>query len=666
MFEIWANPSFLHPFSLRATKPSGDGRGRNNVSHVSIQCALLCAAQLSLLPLLPASGEDGVENIVVSGVRTPIALGEMSTAVTLIDRETLDLRQSYQLADILRDVPGLTIARSGSVGSQAQVRMRGAEGNHVLVLIDGIEANDPASGDEFLFEHLSALEIERVEVIRGPQSALWGSDAVAGVINIVTRGSGDGFDGGASLEGGAYNSWSGSGRVAWGEDRWSLNLGGGYSESEGTNVSRVGDEDDGYTLATFQSRFVARPSDAVRLDFTARYVEAENETDPVDWVTSLPTDGDRESETTRLVLGANAYIVHGAWSHKTGASWLESDNKNFVGSALSTTTEAERWKLFHQSTVEITNGHRVTAAVDYRETSFTQTGTPSFFGDPNFSQSLTNTGFVLDYVGEISQTVTLTASARYDDNSEFDNIATWRFGGSWAVSGDTRLRGSFGRGQKAPTFGDRFGFTPDTFVGNPDLKPEISDSFEVGVEHSLLEDRVKVGLTYFNAKLQDEINGFFFDPTTFSFTAINKDGESERQGVEVTFDAQISDHLTVSSNYTWTDANEPDDMGGMREEIRRPEHAGALSLVYTTDHGSAFSLNATLVGESTDLDFASFPARLVTLVEYGIVSVAVQTPINDRATLYGRIEKATNSDYENVYGFATPNIGFAAGLRLKF
>lgn len=606
------------------------------------------------------------DEIIIAGVRTPLPAADMATAVTVIDREALDLRQSFQLVDVLRDVPGLTVARSGPVGSQAQLRMRGAEANHVLVLIDGVEANDPASGDEFLFEHLSAMEVERVEVIRGPQSALWGSDAVAGVINIVTRKAEEGFGGGASGEGGSQNTWAQSAWVHYGKDIWRLNIGASRRETDGTNVSRQGSEDDGYRLTTAQARLRLDPVDAISVDLTARYVEAHTQTDPVDFISGLPVDGDRESEVERTVLGGVLDYDQGRLAHRLGINWLESDNESFADGSLSGTVGAERLKFFYQGTFEVVDGHRVTAAVDYRDTDFVQTGAATMFGDPNHSQSLTNTGYVLDYVGEVSEGLTITASARYDDNSDFDNITTWRAGASLDISADTRLRGSYGRGHKAPTFGDRFGFFADTFIGNPDLKPEVSDSYEVGIDHVACDGKVRLGLTYFNAKLEDEINGFFFDLATFAFTAVNKDGESNRQGIEATLDAKLTDQITLGANYTWTDAEEPDGAGGVREEVRRPEHAGAISLTWVSDGGSSVSFYATLVGEAKDDFFGTFPATVVELKEYGLLSLAARTPLGPSAELYGRVEKATSSDYEDVFGFATPDISFFGGIKLKF
>ncbi len=630
--------------------------------------ALAATISISLSNFAEAGDDFSPDNIIITGVRTPIAAGDMSTAVTVIGRDELDLRQSFQLADVLRDVPGLTVARSGSAGSQAQIRMRGSEANHVLVLIDGVEANDPASGDEFLFEHLSAMEVERIEVIRGPQSALWGSDAVSGVINIVTRKGVEGFDGGMTFEGGSFDTMRSSARVAFGNEKWRASLGKSQSESDGTNVSRSGDEDDGYDLDTVQARLSFDPSEAVSLDFTARHVEAHNEFDPTDYfVTGLPADGDRVNEADRTVYSGAASIVGGRWTHKLGVNWLESNNASFADGAQEGTVGAERLKASWQSTVEVSDGHRLTGAIDYRDTDFMQTG-PIGWGDPNQNQSLTNTGYVLDYVGEVEETFTITASIRYDDNSDFDNVTTWRLGASYDLLPDTRLRGSYGLGQKAPTFIERYGFFSSSFIGNSDLTPEISNSWEIGIDHVAHEGRVLLGLTYFNAELEDEIDGFVWDNVNFAYTAANKDGESKRQGVETTMDAQLSDKVVLSANYTWTDAEEPNGAGGFRKELRRPEHAGAVALTWSAEGGTVINVNAAYVGDAEDIFFPPWPlpSEIVTLDSYVLVSASVQVPIADGAQLFGRVENALDETYEDVYGFATPGIALYGGIRVSF
>lgn len=626
------------------------------------------ALGLSLISGSALAKESDV--ILVTGVRTPIALDEMSTAVTVISSEDLARRQSFQLVDVLRDVPGMSVARSGPSGSQAQIRMRGTEANHVLVLIDGVEVNDPASGDEFLFEHLTASEIERVEIIRGPQSALWGSDAVAGVINIVTRkGDGD-LSGILSVEAGSFETKRASGSVRDGGEVWRLNLGVSFSESEGTNVSRVGDEDDGYENLTLQGNLSFDLTPTTSLDFTARRVDSTNDFDPVDWGTGLPSDGDRVGEAETTVFGARMrFDPHdGKWVHKIGVNFFESDNVGFSDGVESGSTSAERMKYSFETTYAFSDAHRATFAIDHEETDFAQTGEASIYGDPNHEQFMTVTGYVLDYVGELSDALTVTSSMRYDDNSDFDNVTTWRLGASFDVTSSTRFRASAGRGQKAPSFIDRFGFMADTFIGNPNIQPETSKGFELGIEQTLSSDRARMSLTYFQSELENEIDGFFYDADLLAFTAVNKDGFSERRGVEATLDVDLHESFSLSANYTYTDSDEPDPLGGTRKELRRPEHVGGVVLDYEAENGGGVNLSLSYVGDAKDIFFPPYPlpSEIVTLGSYTLVGVAARYPLSDKVTLTGRVENALDATYEDVFGFATPGIAGYIGLKARF
>ncbi|TNE59644.1 MAG: TonB-dependent receptor [Alphaproteobacteria bacterium] len=624
----------------------------------------------SVLPLAfsPLALAEDIDQIVITGLRTPLPAGDVATAVTVIDGADLLDRQSFQLIDILRDVPGLSVARTGSVGSQAQVRLRGTEANHVLVLIDGVEVNDPASNDEFLFEHLTATEIERIEIIRGPQSALWGSDAVAGVINIVTRKGGETPSGSLLLEAGSFDTLRGGGSFRTGGEGWSLNLGGSYSESEGSNASRFGGERDGYDNTTLQATFGLDLTEATTLSLTSRYVEASNDYDPVNFLTGLPADGDRVGETQSWLNGLTLRAApEGAvLSHLFKVSSFNSDNANLSNGYKVGTTAADRVQASYDLSWIVAEGHRVTFAIDHEKTDFEQTGAASIYGDPNYRETMTNTGYVVDYAGDLSAALTLTASVRRDVNSEFEDVTSWRLGGAYDIDDHLRLRGSVGTGQKAPSFIDRFGFFADQFLGNPNLKPETSKGFEIGFDHRF--DKGRLGITYFQSELEDEINGFAFDFGSGLFTAINMDGKSHRKGVELSFDLEVTEALSVASSYTYVDADEPDGLGGEKQELRRPQHSASAQVDWQSVNGVGATLSASYVGEAKDVFYPPWPLapEVVTLDAYTLVSLAGRVPVSDRVMLTARVENALDETYEDVFGFATPGVQGYLGLRVRY
>ncbi|MEJ2089177.1 MAG: TonB-dependent receptor plug domain-containing protein, partial [Gammaproteobacteria bacterium] len=233
----------------------------------------LCAEQLAagaLVALLTMSAHvagaeeaPAVETLVVTAHRVPLSEAEVGSSVTSVGRDLMDQRQIVLVSDLLQDVTGLAVSRLGGPGGQTQVRVRGAEANHVLVLIDGVKANDPAGGDEFDFSSLTAWDVGTIEVVRGPQSALWGSEATAGVINIITRGPGDGLSAAGFVEGGSRDTLYTGARVGAGGERGGLVLNGSWFETRGESAALAGVEDDGLENLTLGLSAGRQPDERV-------------------------------------------------------------------------------------------------------------------------------------------------------------------------------------------------------------------------------------------------------------------------------------------------------------------------------------------------------------------------------------------------------------------
>jgi vitamin B12 transporter len=334
--------------------------------------------------------------------------------------------------------------------------------------------------------------------------------------------------------------------------------------------------------------------------------------------------------------------------------------------------DGDRYGFYYQTSYDFGHGdrtHRLTLAVDHERDEYQQRG-PVTFGDPNQNQKMDNTGLVAEYLLQPLDALNLSASARYDDNSDFDSEATYRFAGSWRIeSTGTRLRASAGKGQKSPTFTERFGFFPGDFVGNPSLQPEKSIGFDVGLVQTAVDGQLRLDLTWFYDKVDDEINGFVFDPATGSFTAGNENGTSHRRGVEVALQARLAKNLDGSASYTYTNAKEPDPVnGGNRREIRRPRHMAAGNLNYRfLDERANLNLNVSYSGKQKDEYFPppDFAQTGVQLDDYTLVDLVLSYDLNDGISIYARAENLLDEDYENVLGYATPGAGYYAGLRMR-
>lgn len=646
------------------------------------------AGLLVLAFRLAFAADSEAETMTVTAYRTAQPLDRIGSATSIVTREQIETRQATLAADALRWLPGVSVARSGPIGAQTQVRIRGAEANQALVLIDGVEANDLATDDAFSFEHLTTFDIERIEVVRGPQSALWGSDSLAGVINIVTRrpaapGEASGF-----LEGGSFGLLNGGARLGMRTDAASVAVSGSRFEADGTNAANLGAEDDGYDNSTgaLVARYDLTP-DAV-LDATVRYTDATAEYDSLDYADGIlvPVDADNETDVTQTYAraGGRLDLLDGRFRQELHYAITETSTQTTAEDPFDepndplddydhSRTDGDKYGLYYQGTLRVTDGteaspgHLLTLAVENEREQFSQRAEPSFFGDPNQDQSLYTTGYAAEYLAFIGD-LSLSGSVRHDDNSDFGDVNTWRTTASWMLPATrSRLHASFGTGQKAPTFFERFGFTPDTFVGNPDLDPETSKGWDVGVEQRWLDGRLVTDLTYYHADLDDEINGFFCPPPTFACTAINESGESKRKGVEATVEAGISADYSLSASYTYTDATEDDGSGSQVREIRRPLHAASLNLTGRwLNRRLVGNLGATYTGERRDDRFLLDPpfVERVKLGSYTLLNVALSYALTPRVTVYGRLENALDEDYEDVYGFNTPGSGAFAGVRV--
>ena len=228
------------------------------------------------------------------------------------------------------------------------------------------------------------------------------------------------------------------------------------------------------------------------------------------------------------------------------------------------------------------------------------------------------------------------------------------------------LYASIGESTKNPTFTERYGFYTN-FIGNPDLKPEESLHWEVGARTRFLGDKLKVGLTWFEADLTDEINGFVFDPVTFGFTSANIDGESNRQGAELTVDYQPGDRLSLSASYTYLDATQEDFAGADVQEVRRPEHSGSIAINYRWQQaGLGLTVNRT--GSQEDDYFPPAPPwqERVRLSAFTLIELSGYYELNSKVTLTLRAENLTDEAYEEVYGYEAPGFAAYAGIRMTF
>jgi len=605
-----------------------------------------------------------IEEVLVSASLIPITASRSANAVTVIDRAQLRNRATVSLSNILRDVPGFSVSQVGVLGSQTQIRVRGAEANHLLVTIDGVEANDPSQGDEFSWGTLTASDIERIEIIRGPQSSLRGSDAVAGVVNIITR-TAEKSSVGLFLESGSWATHHSGFNIGHKQGDFDIRFGLSHIESAGDNIARTGDENDGYRNTTYNIRSGLKLSDQMDISFAARESDGMNQFDADNDFDGLIEDQDRvsEFENSTMRFQGDYASKDGNWQHKVLISQSKSDNTAFADKAKGNVTASTKDQIQYIGSFTWDQGaQNIAALVEREKEDWMQRGEITWgVYDPNQDRERDTDSVAVEYRTDINDHLTLAASARHDDNSEFDSAKTYRAEAIYQLTEAIRLRGAVGTAVKNPTFTERFGFYTN-FIGNPNLIPEESTSWELGADQLIMGGALTLSLTIFEAELENEIDGFVYDPATFAYTSNNINGTSERKGAELSAVGNISESMSLSAAYTYTDSTGDDAV----REVRRPRHIASLNLGWQAAHNLHLNTNIQFTGEQTDVYFPPFPepSQVVALSNHTLVNINLNYSATEKFEMYLKLENALNENYEEVFGYQT--LGFGASLGLRY
>jgi vitamin B12 transporter len=608
--------------------------------------------------LISALAAETDPAIIVTAAREPVPVADAAASATVFDADALDALALPDAADVLRLSPGLSVATTGPRGTQTQVRIRGAEANHTLLFIDGIRFNDPAAGNEARFELLTTDLLSRIEIVRGPQSALWGSEALGGVIAVETPDPLAARGIAALAEYGSLDSPRAYGRASFGDDHFGVTAAGGYQRGDGIDSFGAGGERDGFHTGTASLKAVYRAG-AVEIGASGYWVRGRSQFDGSDPLTFLRADTlDSTSNRIAAVRGW-ATGTWAGWRVHAEASYLDSANRNFLADAPLNQTYGDRLTLGGQLSRRF-GGQELIAAIDRNEEGFRARDT-AFGGATNQNERRGDTGFVAEWRGHWSDAFVTDVAIRHDDFSDFRDATTWRASVLLRPSPDLGLHAAYGEGIAQPTFNDLFGFFPGSFVGNPDLKPERSRGWEAGVAWT--HGPFSAGITYFSARLRDEIVDTF-DSATFLSSTANADGASRREGIEASLGWRPAAWLNLAANYTWLKASQQTVAGDPRvREVRRPRDTANLA-AYGEAGRFGWSTSVAYVGARTDNDFDLFPSPTVRLGAYALASARIAYRLLPRLEVYARVENAFDDDYQDVIGYNTPGRTVYAGLRV--
>jgi vitamin B12 transporter len=628
--------------------------------------AVLCAASPAFAQSA-AVNEDGT--LVVTATRSgePTPARDVGASITTLAPEALIERQTRTVADILRDVPGVAVNRTTGL---TQLRLRGSEANQTLVLIDGIEASDPFLS-EFDFGGLVADESARIEVLRGQQSALYGSDAIGGVVHYITASGREAPGYSGRLEGGTQDTVNALVRAAGVAGTFDYALSGSLLTTGGAPDARGGTRDLGGETVSLAAKLNWEPLESFRLRAVGRFTDVDRDFNDQDFTPGSPTFGlvvDSPGVRSRNrnwmgLLRAELDLLDGRWSHALTGQYVDARRDTFEFDERLSGSTGERLKGSYESAFRFATGavrHRATLALDVERERFRNR-------DPNgfaFSgrRQIENLGLVGQYELFIGDRGGLSASVRRDDNNLFANATTYRVQGSYRVLDGTRLHAAAGSGVKNPNLFELYGFIDGRYIGNPDLRPEKSEGWEAGVEQSLFGDRVTVGATYFENVLEDEIFTDF-PPPDFTPTSANRTTESRQRGIEASLAARFGVAWRIDAAYTYLRARENKSV-----EVRRPKHIASLSGTWTApaDAGSV-TLVARYNGRQFDQAFLdpSFVPTRVTLDDYVRVNLNGRAKLSDRFEIFGRVENLFDERYEDVFSFVNPGRIAIVGVRAR-
>ena len=611
---------------------------------------------------------DGdMENILVSASLLPITSKRSANAITIIGSDQIKNRAVVSVSDLLRDVAGLAVSRSGVQGSQTQIRVRGGEANHLLVLIDGVEVNNPSQNDEFNWGNLVASDIERIEVIRGPQSSMLGSDAMAGVVNIITRSADQLLSTNIFSEIGSFNTQNNGISIGLKDGAFDMRLGISDLQTDGDNISRSGSEKDGYENTNLNLKSGWRVSNQLNLTLAARQSDGINEFDADINFDSLIDDQDDLSKflSSTKRLKADYSSLDGHWQHQLSIARSTNENAEFNGNIPGTATYSNKdQQRLVSSLLWGELNHRLSFLVEREEEKFQQRGVINDYGifgiyDPNQKRSRDTDSMALEYRADISDKLTVAASTRYDDNSEFNTGNTSRIEAIYQINDSLRMRSAYGTAIKNPTFTERFGFYTN-FIGNPSLEPEQSSNWELGIDQQFLGGHSSISFTLFNSELENEIDGNFVDPVTFRYTSVNRAGLSKRQGMELTTLNQFNDAVSLNFSYTYTDAVESDGNDRYVDEVRRPRHTGSLNLSWQVKDTLHINTNAQHNGSQIDV---VYPEN-VKLADYTLINLSANYKATQNLDIYIRFDNLFDESYEEVFSYQT--LGFSANVGIRY
>ncbi len=613
--------------------------------------SLLLLSTVSALAAEPYAGKID-EEIIVTATRTPTPLPQVGSAVSVLTPLDFKNQKPQFLTDLLPELPSISFTQFGPPGTASDIRIRGAEPFDTLVLIDGVEVSDPSLiQSSFQFSQLLAGDIERVEVLRGSQSTLYGSDAVGGVINIITKAGGGPLKQTARLEGGSFGTAMASYGLSGGEGPVGFAVGvqgyrtAGFSAADEDNGNT---ERDGYKNLSFNGKMTAKVSDDLSVTGNFRYARSK-----VHFDGGFPlADANNVDDQTQFSgrTAADLSLLDGRWTNEAAVTYARTTRAGTSDNVPSSDYTGDRLKFEYRGVLKVMPGQTVLFGAETEKEQSESLEQPD-------GVSARTSGYYVEYQLGLFDRLYLTGGARLDDHENFGRHETYRVTTSFLIpETGTKLRASYGTGFRAPSLFELHGECCGLAVplGNPDVGPETSKSFDAGIEENLADKTIHLEATYFRLETGNKI---VFDFNNFGIAPayVNFAGTSVSQGVEAVASWRVNDDLELSGNYTYLDAKAPD---GTRLPYR-PKNS--FTLVADLDIlGGRGHVNVNLRRVSDVEEFG------VALDNYTLVGAVLSYDLTDSIEIYGRVQNLLNQEYETRPGYGTADRSGFVGVRASF
>lgn len=616
-----------------------------------LRTILLSTTLLGLTSNAWAVTPSNQPHIIITATKTPIAKDKVGSSVTVITREDIEKSGESQVFDLIKKAPGVALTRNGGAGSTSTIRLRGSNPGQVRVMIDGVFMNDVSGANsEYDFNNLLVNSIERIEILRGPQSALYGSDAMGGVINIITRRGSGPMTVNALAEVGSYKTHREAAGISGGKNALTYSLQVQNFKTQGFSRFDGGVEDDGSTNQSINGALGWTINDIFSLDTSGSFSQLKSEFDA--------TTADRANVQKKYSLSGRtaltAKTLEGKWEHimsLQGASTRRDFDEPLTASTRFSTFDGLQTTAEYQSNYKLRTRDIITTGLVHERQDAENTATTSAaVKTTNVNRGATINSLYGQYLLGFGDTTTFTIGGRRDDHSQFGAKNTYRFTAAQEVPlTHTVLRASYGNGFKAPTLYQLYHPTFGTIT----LQPETSTGYDFGFDQHFLNRRLTLSSTVFH---NDYKNLILFDSVTSKYLNLRK---ATTEGLESSIDYQLTPELSLNASHTYLLT---EDGTTTRVLQRRPKHTFVAGADYLFTDAGSLGMDVRYVSRESE----STTGARTFIKPYTVVDLRGEYKVSQPIAVYSRIENLFDKHYQEARGFASPGFSVYTGIKATY